>query len=408
MTQQTENLFVGLAPFLRLSTAGHDLRPIAQDLLAQANEQQDNADLWMNLATAFYSIGQREVGMSIQQQALEMKRTYHLPASRQPAKLRVLTLMAAGDLTENIPIDCLLEDSEDIDLIFYYATADAPLPAQVPDHDVVLTAISYAEGNVPILKALEPLLAAWSKPVINPPQYIPNVERSLASELLHGVPGLSIPRTFEVSREFLAAVTQAAAVDVKMPGDCGFPMIIRPLGSHAGNDLEKIDSAEQLAAYLDRVNEPMFYVSRFIDYSDDDGQFRKYRIALIAGQPFACHMGISTHWMIHYINAGMYENADKREEEHIFMRDFDSFAHKHQAALEGIFHRSGLEYVCIDCAETKDGELLIFEIDHAMVIHAMDPAELFPYKQEYMLKARRACEDFLFAKAGLAPIVDRG
>ncbi|HEX5393725.1 MAG TPA: hypothetical protein VFW68_10605, partial [Rhodocyclaceae bacterium] len=74
MTQQTENLFVGLAPFLRLSTAGHDLRPIAQDLLAQANEQQGNADLWMNLATAFFSIGQREVGMSIQQQALEMKR----------------------------------------------------------------------------------------------------------------------------------------------------------------------------------------------------------------------------------------------------------------------------------------------------------------------------------------------
>lgn len=406
MTQQNDNLFVGLAPFLRLSTAGHDLRPIAQDLLAQANQQQDNPDLWMNLATAFFSIGQRDVGLSIQQQALSMKRVYRLPSLNQPPKLRVLMLMAAGDLTENIPLDCLLEDSHDIELIFCFATAEEPLPADLPEHDVLLVGISYAERNVPILKALEPLLAKWHKPVVNPPECIPNVERAIASELLSGVPGLRIPRTYEVSRECLTAIAQAGGHE-KLPGECSFPMIVRPLGSHAGNDLEKIDDQAQLADYLTRVDAAGFYISRFVDYSDEDGLFRKYRVALIAGEAFACHMGVSSHWMIHYINAGMYEDAQKRKEEEAFMRNFATFARKHQTALEGISRRSGLEYVCVDCAETRDGELLIFEIDHAMVIHAMDPVELFPYKQEYMAKARRACEDFLFAKAGIGPLVSR-
>ena len=51
--------------------------------------------------------------------------------------------------------------------------------------------------------------------------------------------------------------------------------------------------------------------------------FRKYRIALIEGRPFACHMGVSEHWMIHYLNAGMRESAPKRAEEACFMAEFD-------------------------------------------------------------------------------------
>ena len=38
----------------------------------------------------------------------------------------------------------------------------------------------------------------------------------------------------------------------------------------------------------------------------------------------------------------------------------------------------GLEYYSIDCGETRDGRLLVFEIDSGAVVHAMDPVELFP------------------------------
>ena len=78
------------------------------------------------------------------------------------------------------------------------------------------------------------------------------------------------------------------------------------------------------------------------------------------------------------------------------MQNFHTFAERHKQALQAIYDRTHLEYVCIDCAETQDGELLVFEIDHAMVVHAMDPEDLFPYKQEQIRKLQHAFREFLF------------
>ena len=92
----------------------------------------------------------------------------------------------------------------------------------------------------------------------------------------------------------------------------------------------------------------------------------------------------------------MYEEAWKREEEARFMACFDVFAQRHRAALAAIWQRTQLDYLCIDCAETPDGGLLVFEIDHAMVVHAMDSEAMFPYKQVHMLKVKAAFRDYLF------------
>lgn len=394
MTLHPEHDFIGLAPFLRLSIAGDDLRQMAQALLERAQQDQHNPALWMNLATAFLALGEREIGLSIQVQALQMQRRYTLPARRQPARSRLLVLLGAGDLAENTPIDCLLEDSH-VELIYQYVSLAEPLPADLPEHDALLVGLSASADGLPILDALIPLLADWPKPVINAPQHIPNVEREAASALLQGVPGLQIPATWPVDRATLAAIASGTApLGDAFPG-CRLPVILRPLGSHGGHGLARIDSLAEIDAYLAAEADPHFYLSNFIDYSGPDGLFRKLRVALIDGQAFACHMGVSSHWMIHYVNAGMYENAAKRAEELAFMEGFADFAARHAGALAAIHQRSQLEYVCIDCAETRDGELLIFEIDHAMVVHAMDPEDLFPYKQVHMLKVKQAFEAYL-------------
>jgi hypothetical protein len=102
-------------------------------------------------------------------------------------------------------------------------------------------------------------------------------------------------------------------------------------------------------------------------------------------------MAISQHWMIHYLNADMRNDAAKRAEEACFMADFDTgFGVRHAAAFREIAERTGLEYLPIDCAETKDGKLLVFEAGTAMIVHAMDPPELFPYKRPQMAKVFKA------------------
>jgi glutathione synthase/RimK-type ligase-like ATP-grasp enzyme len=381
-----------------MSIAGTDLRPVGQEMLNTAATDPDDANLWMNLSIVMLCVGQRDLGLSMQTLALALQRVYHLAAAEQPAKLRLLMLMAPGDLTANTPLECLLENS-DIDLDMYYVCPGIPLDEPVPEHDVLLVALSESEENRAHLAALEQALAGWPKPVINVPQNIPNTGRALASVLLQNAPGLLIPPTLFASRPALLEIAAGRASFPEQFEGCDYPVILRPVGSHAGRDLDKIECPEDMAAYLAKVEGEDFFLSRFIDYSGKDGLFRKCRIALIDGSPFSCHMAVSANWMIHYVNAGMYEDAQKRAEEGDFMANFDEFARRHRAALDAIHRRTKLDYLCIDCAETRDGQLLVFEIDHAMVVHAMDPELLFPYKQIHMLKVKNAFRDFLFRLA---------
>jgi hypothetical protein len=74
----------------------------------------------------------------------------------------------------------------------------------------------------------------------------------------------------------------------------------------------KLDDASTIDAYLREWADAEFYLAPFVDYGSADRRFRKCRIAIIDGRPFVCHMAISQHWMIHYLNANMRNDAAKR------------------------------------------------------------------------------------------------
>jgi glutathione synthase/RimK-type ligase-like ATP-grasp enzyme len=212
--------------------------------------------------------------------------------------------------------------------------------------------------------------------VINGPERIAHLSRDGFCATLDGVPRMLVPRTVRMDREAAMQLT-----------DEGFPLIVRPVDSHAGTDLQKVDDAVALRDYLAARPAGAFYLAPFVDYSGPDGQFRKYRIVLVDGKPFICHLAISSHWMVHYLNAGMDDSAAKRAEEAAGMAGFDEgFARRHEAALAEIDARVGLPWLGIDCAETRDGRLLVFEVDNAMVVHAMDDPVRYPYKGPAMAK----------------------
>jgi hypothetical protein len=139
--------------------------------------------------------------------------------------------------------------------------------------------------------------------------------------------------------------------------------------------------------YLDQSEAEEFFVARFVDYASEDGLFRKYRVVFVDGKPYACHMAVADRWDIWYLNAGMSGDAGKRLEEATFMSTFDiAFARRHRSALAAMAERVGLDYFIVDCAETRDGSLLIFEADNTAVVHNMDQPEVFPYKPAQMRK----------------------
>ena len=78
------------------------------------------------------------------------------------------------------------------------------------------------------------------------------------------------------------------------------------------------------------------------------------------------------------------------------MAGFDeNFGRRHAAAFQVINERMMLDYLIIDCGETPDGKLLIFEVDTSAVVHALDAVDLYPYKQPQMQKVFAAFRTML-------------
>jgi glutathione synthase/RimK-type ligase-like ATP-grasp enzyme len=372
---------IGVARLARRAFLNEDMAPYGTALLARAQSHPTDANALLDCSTVLQLRGDHDIAMSVQAEAIKTRATYSLPAQQTGRGLRLLALMGPGDLMANTPIEFLVEDS-DVSLDLLYLTLGSEWPIVVPEHDVLLVAIGESEPNQPLLRRLAGVVDSWSRAVVNRPGRIAMLTRDGVCAALRDAPGVAMPTTARTDRAGLREIDLATL----LPGD-DFPLIIRPIGSHAGKGLEKIACASDIAGYLDRVDAERFYVSPFVDYRSADGVFRKYRIALIEGRPFVCHYAMSTHWMIAYFNAGMAESAAKRAEEAECMAHFDEqFAVHHAAALRAIDQRLGLPYVAMDCAETRAGELLIFEADNAMVVHAMDPEDMFPYKKPAMRK----------------------
>lgn len=386
----------GLAVLMTKAFRGEDLTPLGNQLIAYAGSHPNaaGASALLDLSIVLHLKGSHDVALDMQKEALKLQQCYRLPARGKPA-VTLLALMGPGDLAANTPLEFLVENS-DIELILQFVAPWLPLPQTVPDHDVAFVAIGESEQSLQTLQLADGLVQAWPRPVLNAPERIARLSRDGVSAMLGSAPGVEIPNAVRVARQLLQQVAHGGLPLTAVLKDGAFPVIVRPRDSHAGKGLDKADDPQQLAAYLQEHAEAEFYLARYVDYRSTDGQFRKYRVVLIDGKSYASHMAISDHWIVHYVSGGMLEQAQKRAEEERFMAEFDSaFAKHHAEALDSISKRIGLDYLVIDCAETRDGKLLVFEVDNSAVVHAMDSVEMFPYKQPQMRKVFEAFRNML-------------
>jgi hypothetical protein len=386
---------IGLARLARIAFAGEDLGPWKVRLLERVSQNENDANALMDLSTVMQLMGQRDLGLSLQALALDIQQLYRLPGSANGTGIRLLAFLSPGDLAENNILEFLIEGS-DITLDMLYVSPGVPFPATLPDHDLAMVAVCETDRNRPLLRHLETLVKSWPRPVLCAPGRIARLSRDGACGLLHTAPGMVVPLTARIDRRTLESIGRSEVSVTALVPDGAFPIIVRPVDSQKGRGLAKLDTPGAILDYLETRPEEAFYVARYVEYRGPDGQFRKVRIVLIDQRPYVCHMAISDNWVVHYMSAGMVESASKRAEEARFFAAFDDdFARRHHDVLLSIARRTELEYVGIDCGETPDGELLLFEVDSGMTVHAMDPVDLFPYKQPQMQKVFRAFRQML-------------
>jgi hypothetical protein len=393
---------IGLPALCQMAFDGIDLAPVWNDLVHRVQAQPDDAAALLDLSTIAQLQGRPQDRLELQSAALNLQRIYRRAAAvdTEPS-LKLLAFMAPGDFMANTPLEFMLEGSG-IVLDMMYVVPGAPLP-QPPEHDVALVAIDGSDAAASALREVTQIIKSWPRPVVNVPERIARLTRAGTWDLLKSAPGVVMPMNVRIDRATLAKVGAGKdAVESILDGS-GFPIIARPFWSQAGIGLVKFDDASAIDAYLREWKDEEFYVAPFVDYSKSDGLFRKCRIVLIDGRPYVAHMAVSKHWMIHYLNANMTGDATRRAEEARFMAEFDDdFAVRHAAAFEAIAERTGLDYLPIDCAETRDGKLLVFEVGTAMIVHSMDSPDLFSYKRPQMEKVFKAFQAMLHKAARAA------
>lgn len=393
---------IGMAMILSMLFAQEDLTVAWDALQIRLAQDPGDAVALHDMSQILQGLGKTDEALSVLHQALAVRRTYRV-VHGSGRGLTLLAFVTAGDFMANTPVDFLLRGSNTT-LILHYVDAATTDLSNLPAHDVALLAVAESPENAAVLAAIGPLLKDWPRPVLNNrPETIAALTRDGVPKLLSDLDDVVSPPTWRAARAEMSDIANGVKTLPDLIESAMFPLIIRPIGTHAGGGLDRIFSVEDLARYLAEEPAENFYIAPFIDYSGPDGRFTKLRIVQINGKPFASHLAVSDHWIVHYLSAGMAEDASKRAIEAHWMETFDEdFAVRHARAFKALHERFGLDYFGYDCAELPDGRLLIFEVDIAMVVHDMDSAETYPYKKPAMHKLFAAFLDMMADRAGVA------
>jgi glutathione synthase/RimK-type ligase-like ATP-grasp enzyme len=293
----------------------------------------------------------------------------------------------------NTPVDYLVAGAAYDSCVFtLMAGADYDLETLRGAANVVVNLISDVDVSRRILPQAERLCDALGLPVINHPRKIATTGREAVASRLTAIPDCRIPKIGRI------AGTTARELDASLEG-FGFPAVVRVSGNHGGSEFEKIASAGALAAFIRRKPEADYYVSEYVPYESGDGYFRKYRMIFVDGEIYPYHLAISTQWKVHHFSTDMGNQEWMRKEEQAFVTEPATvFAPTHWRALQMVQERIGLDYFGIDCALDHDGNLLVFEVNAAMLVHG--ESGTFVYKEPYIARIKQAFGAMLARAAG--------
>ncbi len=171
------------------------------------------------------------------------------------------------------------------------------------------------------------------------------------------------------------------------------------MGTHGGDDFEKIESLDELARFVARRPEDDHYVIEYAEYASSDGHFRKYRFIFVGEEMLPYHLAIGNDWKVHHVSTDMANQPWMQQEEAAFLANPAAiFNAAHYRALRVVRERIGLDYFGIDCGLDPDGNLVVFEVNASMLVH--DGNAEFPYKDPFVRVIKNAFDVMLRDRAG--------
>ena len=337
-----------------------------------------------SIANLEQALGLTDAAADTWRRAVAAKPLWTMPAASGEPEFRVMWTFAPG--AGNTPPDYFVEQARfDSDIFTVLNDFEYDIDLLRSRAHVVVNLVSDVDRSRDVLQTVETLVEKIGRPVINPPRSIVGTDRESIALRLAGTAGCIVPRT----RRLPADEMWRLAEETGGAAGLAFPLLIRPVGTHGGEDLEKIDDRVQIDAFVDRAAALHYYVTPFVDYRSADGYFRKYRFIYVGDEILPYHLAIDEKWKVHHITTPMADVAWMQDEEHAFLDDpWRVFGAPQQAALRAIRDVIGLDYFGIDCSLSGWGEIVVFEVNATMLVHGRN--DRFPYKHEAVSRIRQA------------------
>ena len=287
-----------------------------------------------------------------------------VPFRGEGRPVRVLVPITLG--RGNMVTDLLFDDR--IFEVTKLAVELHPLPAPLPEHDVVFNAVGDADSSRDALAKARLLVSRSTRPVLNAPDYVANTGRVPQMMHLRGLKDVVVPNITALARGEARALTT--------------PVLLRTPGYHAGEHFVRVERPEDLARALDELPGDDLFAIEFLDTRDSEGTYAKYRVMIVDGKLYPLHLAISPEWKVHYFSAQMAANAAYRDREARFLRAPERVVGARAwAALERIAATLFLKYAGIDFALDAQGRVVVFESNATMAVRYPPEDVMWVYRR---------------------------
>ena len=334
------------------------------------------------------SLGDQEGAQAAYAESARIQPLIRRPAAKQPAEFRVLALYAP--FGGNTPTEYLFQDAFfDNDTLALFAAREYDTALFGQNIQLVINLVSDADQTEALLPLAADLVDRFGLPVVNHPRKVQQTTRDAVARLLQGIPGCRVPQALRLKA---GADCSEAALEAMLPFSS--TVLVRPVGTHGGDDFEKVEDVATLSAFLSQRVDHDHYLIEYIDYLSADGHFRKYRFIFIDDQILPYHLCIGRDWKLHHINTDMAHQPWMQQEEAAFLGNSATvFGPAQLQALHAIRARVGLDYCGIDCGLDPSGNVVVFEVNASMLVHARN--EGFLYKDPAVRRIKLAYDAML-------------
>lgn len=322
-------------------------------------------------------------------------------AGKAPARLLVVvgsdrqpraSAGGRGRLDGNSDVSQLIADaiaSQQLNLSRQLAASRHLLKHHAPDlsrYDCVLNLVTDPDQNPRTLEMLERLLRGYRGRVINRPQAVSRSTRDQVAKQLAGIDGLLVPKILRLRNPKPGAAPAAV-----VRGGLDFPLIVRHAGTHTGKIVGVVTDAGQLDAACAAPG--TYILIEYVDFRDDDGLYRKYRLWSFGGTSIFRHLIISDDWNVHVSERTRFMLARDEliaEEASLLERPDGAFPPLVHTVFDTVKARLGLDFFGMDFALDRDGRVILFEANATMNFFPLEPHLKFSYLGQIHGPAQRA------------------